>query len=395
MLINCPECNKQISDKAIACPNCGYPINLPPAKEKPSKSSYRRSKFHKLPNGFGTIRKLSGNRRKPYAVYPPVTEWKDNGSPVRRKALGYFATYNDAYLCLSEYNKNPYDIDSRSLTFADIHEMYYNEKYVNNTKRKYSDASKYSAKCAFNNLKDLHSMKMRDIKASDVQRVLDNCKHKHATLEIMHMCFKEVSKFALKNDYIEKDYSPFVQIKIADDDEKGVPFSEDELKILWKNRNDKTVQIILILICTGFRISELEKVKYLKDKQCFVGGIKTRAGKDRIVPIHNVILPYIDNIEGFNAQRFRAEKFNPKLVELGIKKSNKNTDHTPHDCRHTFSWAWDKYVKPTDDFAKHLVMGHSLGTDVEKTVYGHRTESELLTCVNQLYGDIFVEKKIN
>lgn len=25
-LINCPECGKQISDKATACPNCGYPI---------------------------------------------------------------------------------------------------------------------------------------------------------------------------------------------------------------------------------------------------------------------------------------------------------------------------------------------------------------------------------
>ena len=26
-LINCPECGKEISDKAIACPNCGNPIN--------------------------------------------------------------------------------------------------------------------------------------------------------------------------------------------------------------------------------------------------------------------------------------------------------------------------------------------------------------------------------
>ena len=25
-LINCPECEKQISDKAESCPNCGYPI---------------------------------------------------------------------------------------------------------------------------------------------------------------------------------------------------------------------------------------------------------------------------------------------------------------------------------------------------------------------------------
>lgn len=25
-LISCPECGKQISDHAVACPNCGYPI---------------------------------------------------------------------------------------------------------------------------------------------------------------------------------------------------------------------------------------------------------------------------------------------------------------------------------------------------------------------------------
>ena len=26
-LIKCPECRKEISDKARACPNCGYPVN--------------------------------------------------------------------------------------------------------------------------------------------------------------------------------------------------------------------------------------------------------------------------------------------------------------------------------------------------------------------------------
>jgi hypothetical protein len=25
-LISCPECDKEISDKALACPNCGYPV---------------------------------------------------------------------------------------------------------------------------------------------------------------------------------------------------------------------------------------------------------------------------------------------------------------------------------------------------------------------------------
>lgn len=28
-LINCPECNKEVSDKTFKCPNCGYTINKP------------------------------------------------------------------------------------------------------------------------------------------------------------------------------------------------------------------------------------------------------------------------------------------------------------------------------------------------------------------------------
>ena len=28
-LIKCPECGKEISDQAPACPNCGYPMQSP------------------------------------------------------------------------------------------------------------------------------------------------------------------------------------------------------------------------------------------------------------------------------------------------------------------------------------------------------------------------------
>lgn len=39
-LIKCPECGKEISDKAASCPNCGFPITQgnvtqePPQKQK-------------------------------------------------------------------------------------------------------------------------------------------------------------------------------------------------------------------------------------------------------------------------------------------------------------------------------------------------------------------------
>ena len=33
-LINCPECKKEISDKATACPHCGCPIKLQPSQQE-------------------------------------------------------------------------------------------------------------------------------------------------------------------------------------------------------------------------------------------------------------------------------------------------------------------------------------------------------------------------
>ena len=49
MLKLCPECCLQVSDKATACPHCGYPLksksSLPPKKKK----------HMRLPNGFGQI----------------------------------------------------------------------------------------------------------------------------------------------------------------------------------------------------------------------------------------------------------------------------------------------------------------------------------------------------
>ena len=33
-LIKCPECDLQVSDHAIACPHCGYPINTKVAKQQ-------------------------------------------------------------------------------------------------------------------------------------------------------------------------------------------------------------------------------------------------------------------------------------------------------------------------------------------------------------------------
>lgn len=385
-LINCPECGREnVSDKAIACPTCGFPINGQ-ANTNTRLVGQRRAqnKYHRLPNGFGQIKYLGKGRRRPYGAYLPVKEYANNGSPKTTKALGYFETYQDAYSCLLDYQKNPYDANQ---TFAEVYKGFYNEKF-NDPLKEYSQSSKTGVSSAFKNASALHNMKMCDIRTEDMQNVVDACKLKHASLEKLVDLFKNMSKYAVKHDIIQKDYATFVKIKIADDDEKGVPFSEDALKIIWKNRKDSVIKILLIMIFTGMRISELKAVKVDLERHMFVGGLKTDAGKNRVIPIHKAIEPFLSELKNFKSSSAYREDLYDTLTRLGIDTSVENTKHTPHDARHTFSWLADAYKM--DEISKHLIMGHSLGKDVEKKVYGHRTDKELINEMNKIKIDKFL-----
>ena len=59
MLKKCPECDLQVSDKALTCPHCGYPL----AKNTiPSRTSTK--KHRRLPNGFGKVIESLGLNRE-------------------------------------------------------------------------------------------------------------------------------------------------------------------------------------------------------------------------------------------------------------------------------------------------------------------------------------------
>lgn len=83
MLIKCPECNLQVSNHAIACPHCGYPLQTTTAKKQRTKQRRRK----KLPNGFGQISEIkTGNLYKPFRAM--ITVGKDfYGRPIRKLLL--------------------------------------------------------------------------------------------------------------------------------------------------------------------------------------------------------------------------------------------------------------------------------------------------------------------
>ena len=136
-------------------------------------------------------------------------------------------------------------------------------------------------------------------------------------------------------------------------------------------------QIALIMIYSGLRIKELETIKIDLDNNVMIGGSKTRSGKNRTIPIHPAIKEMVATFDpkSFSAEYYRRIKFYDLLQDLNIPNSAKGTKHTPHDCRHTFVWLADKYK--LDPLSKKLIVGHSLGSDIDDSRYGHRTPEEL------------------
>lgn len=126
MLIKCPECELQVSDKAVLCPHCGYPLKPEATRIRKPRSNKRK----RLPNGFGQISEIKGRAlRKPFRAMVTVGKTQE-GRPICKllKPESYFETYNDAYQALMEYNKNPFDF-SKDITVSELYDRWSAEFY--------------------------------------------------------------------------------------------------------------------------------------------------------------------------------------------------------------------------------------------------------------------------
>lgn len=245
---------------ATACPNCGLPKefftkvdNSITVIEKPKNEPKKKRTRHKLPNGYGYIKHLSGNRSHPYVAYPPTSEYTIKGNPKYTNALGYFKTYNEAYKTLITYNENGKRM-KRNIKFKEAYELFF-EEYEKQNK---SQNTINSYKAAYKNLSIIHDMNMRDIVANDMQDIIDESELGYSSKNNMIVLLHHIFNYCNKNDYIDKDYSQFVEIRQENDNESGIPFTEDDLKLMWEHRDEYEIRIMLILCYTGLRISELK-----------------------------------------------------------------------------------------------------------------------------------------
>lgn len=338
----------------------------------------------KNPNGYGSVVKLSGKRRKPYAVRKTVG-FDDRAYPIYQ-VVGYYATRKDAILALADFNSNPYDLELAKSTFKEIYEAWSKQEFPN-----MGTSLVQAHRAAFKYCAPLYGRRYTELKKHDMQSCINSCGKSYATQANIRNLFSQLDKFAFDNDVITKCYSTNLTVQEREVKATRNVYTDIEVKTLWEHQGETSVDETLFMLYTGMRVSEMLTLTCDKIADDLITyGIKTAAGKNRIIPVHEKLAPIIERHKGSQFlfadweylegksryNRFNAE-FLKKTKELGMK-------HTTHECRHTFRSKLDS--AGANKVCIDLLMGHKTA-DVGERVYTHKTVEELKTTIKLLNYD--------
>lgn len=409
MLIKCKECELQVSDKAQMCPHCGYPM-----RSNSRKRTRQNNKRRRLPNGFGQISEIKGQHlRKPYRAMVTVGK-TESGRPICKmlKPEAFFATYNEAYEALVDYNRNPYDLDA-SICVSELYEKW-TEQYF---KELTSETGKRTIEAAWAYCSSIYNMRVKDVRARHLKgcmeegyRIEYRGKNKgnkvYATSGIksrMKSVFNLMFDYAVEYELTDRNYARTFHISkdiiedIGTTRRTHMTFAETEMRLLWDNVDKiKYVDLLLIQAYSGWRPQEMGLIKlenvHLDEDWC-LGGMKTKAGSDRVVPIHPKIKHLVsakykeavtlgseflinctDGKTHQNTHKMTYDKYAYRFKSI-IEQLQLNPEHKPHDPRkHFVTMAKNAGM---DEFAIKYIVGHSI-VDLTEAVYTERSRDWLI-----------------
>lgn len=329
----------------------------------------------KNPNGYGTVVKLSGNRRNPYAVRK-TKGFNDKGYPIYEN-IGYAPTREAGMIMLAEYNKSPWDIEADKITLEELFNLWLDKRAVKLGK---SNAS--CLKSAYKHCARYAKIRYNRIKAYQMQDCIDSCGCGYSTQAVIKNLWGHLDHFAMELDIIIKCYSELLTSEPIPETTKKI-FTDEEVQRIWDNQHLPWTDSLVFFLYTGFRISEVLEIKISKvdlQQWTVTGGTKTAAGKNRVVPIHSKIQNIVQKRVEQSKSGYLFE-YNGKKIKQSQYRGIWSTlmeqlamNHTPHETRHTFRSRLDS--AGANKVCIDRLMGHkSKGTG--ERVYTHKDIEEL------------------
>lgn len=365
--MNCIKCKKDLPDGSVFCPWCGR-------KQVMQRPRKRRT------SGSGSISKLSGKRANPYLA-------RLNGVTV-----GTYPTVRDAERALSRLVDADVT-DKYNWTLKQVYEAWKPEHAAVLEARAQTKGTgttgMTSYETAYNGIPQLHDRVFRNIRKGELQKVLNDMREtlSVSSTEKTRQLFGQLYRWAMAEHIVTTNLAESLTIK----PETKVPvvFTADEIKKITKS-DLPAAKIAVILMATGVRIGELFSVR-LEDchDAYFIGGSKTAAGVNRLVPVAPAGLEAYRElrsksrgpllIDGYSGNKevsnFRSRDYYPMLESLGIPKKS------PHKLRHYYATAAVKAgVRP--ELLKEMIGHASYSTTID--IYTHQSEKDLLRAAKKI-----------
>ena len=349
----CRKCKKEISEDSKFCNYCG-------TKQEYEKNSRKRG------NGEGCVFKTA------------------NGKWTAEVTLGYDKKVNadgTVKLCRKKATKTGFDTKKEALAylpqlkivvstqdpnikFKDLYDKWmelHSVKVTKSTINCYKSAYKYFA--------GLYYVEVSKIRTEHLQKCIDECPHGKRTKENMKALGTSLWKYAMQLDIVDRNYAEYLYIQKEEQAEK-IAFSKQQLDLMWNNIKEiPDLKYVLVLCYTGMRLSEMLGAmteNYFPEEGYFITGIKSEAGKNRVITISPKIKPFFADFgqekhlfTALSAKKFRNEIYYPALQKLDLDPLKEDGTHinTPHICRHTFATLMKNVDAPPTD--KQKLIGHS------------------------------------
>ena len=385
--MSCVKCGREIPEGAAFCPWCGR-------KQRTEKRKRTRG------NGLGSVYKRGEKwvavKTLGYVTDPLPPDAPPGSVPHKRRQTvsRSFATRKDAFAALpflTAADRKPRQgtATQRKKTQITLKELY--DQWEPTHQRDRSTMNCYRA--GFRLFAELWGARMEDLDIDDLQECLDDSGAGLRTKQNAKAALGLVYKYGIPRDAVPKDrnLATFLLIR-GEGSEKKSGLSLEELELIRKAAasGDPFAAIVLCHCYLGFRPSallQLTAADYDADRRCFVGGIKTEAGKGRTVTVSPKVQTYVDALVaaakgGYVFGRLGAQltleayrdQFYELLKRCGIDNPvDEDGRHrlTPHSCRHTFA----------------TLLKRAQGSDTDKlALIGHTSTEQL-----REYQDVPVE----
>lgn len=319
-MATCIKCRDDLPEGATFCPSCGK-------RQTPAPRKHR-----KRSNGTGCISHLTGNRAKP---------WMARKNDI---CIGTYATRHEAQKALERLTDVTVN-DKFNMTFAQVYERWHEEH-----RRKISESMDQNYRLAYKQCAQLHNMQMRKILRSDYQAciiALEMQGKSKSTCNKLRVLLGQLGRWAMEEGITLTNPAEDLNTVAKQKSTREI-FTEEDIKAIKKS-NLHAADIALILISCGCRPGELFTVPLVNCREDhFIGGSKTEAGKNRVIPIGP------DGIKAYQKMRKRAIREGASLLIDGYEGRNKTAANftkrewrdlmdeierdgmIPYSCRHTF-----------------------------------------------------------